>query len=262
MTTEHVGQPTFATEAPRRIGLIVPSSNTTMETEIPKLLEGLPEPHTFHSSRARLHTVDPESLAAMVADGGRCAAELADAKVDVIAYACLVAVMAEGPGAHERVEKHLTEVARENDCDAAVVSSAGALVRTLQQLGLNKVALVAPYVPSLTKTVIEYLRGYDIETVDWVTLGVSNNCDVGRLDTDSLLGHVEGLDLREADGIILSACVQMPSLAAVKLIEEHTGLPVVTAATATTREVLQALRAGVPEAGGGQALRFEAEVRP
>lgn len=260
MTADHLGQPTFATDAPRRIGLIVPSSNTTMETEIPTLLRDLSEPHTFHSSRARLHTVDPESLAAMVADGDRCAAELADAKVEVIAYACLVAVMAEGPGAHERIEERLTEIARENDCDAAVVSSAGALVRTLQELGLAKVAVVAPYVPALTETVIEYLRGYSIETVDWVTLGVSNNCDVGRLDTNSLLGHVERLDLSEADGIVLSACVQMPSLAAVQLIEEHTGLPVVTAATATTREILKTLGAGAPDAGGGQALRFGAEV--
>lgn len=261
MTHDHLGRPSFASSSPRRIGLIVPSSNTTMETEIPTLLQGLSEPHTFHSSRARLHTVDRESLAAMVGDGDRCAAELADARVEVIAYACLVAVMAEGPGAHERIEERLTEIVRENGCDARVVSSAGALVRTLNQLGLSKVALVAPYVPSLTEMVIDYLRGYDVETVDWVTLGVADNCDVGRLDTDSLLSHVERLDLREAEGIVLSACVQMPSLAAVQSIEEHTGLPVVTAATATTREVLQSLNTTIPDAGGGQALLFEAAVR-
>lgn len=261
MTTDHLGQPTFASDSPRRIGLIVPSSNTTMETEIPALLRSLPEPHTFHSSRARLHTVDRESLAAMVADGDRCAAELADARVDVIAYACLVAVMAEGPGAHERIEDRLTAIVRENGCDADVVSSAGALVRTLGRLELERVAIVAPYVPSLTEMVIDYLRGYDVETVDWRTLGVSDNCDVGRLDTDSLLGHVEQLDLSGAQGIVLSACVQMPSLAAVQKIEEHTGLPVVTAATATTSEVLRSLGAVVPDVGGGAALRTGSAVR-
>lgn len=256
MSTDHLGQPTFSHETPRRIGLIVPSSNTTMETEIPRLMGALPQPHTFHSSRARLHTVDPESLTAMVADGDRCAAELADAAVDVIGYACLVAVMAQGPGAHERIESHLTEVVRANGSDAPVVSSAGALVRTLAALGLTKVALVAPYVPSLTRTVIEYLGGYGVETVDWVTLGVADNCDVGRLDPDSLVEHVRGLDLADAEGIVLSACVQMPSLDAVEKVEAEFGLPVVTAATATTREIVQAIDVPVPDGtGGGSALR-------
>jgi maleate isomerase len=256
MTDEtNLATPSFADTAPRRIGLIVPSSNTTMETEIPALLAGMTEPHTFHSSRARLHTVDADSLAKMVADSDRCAAELADARVDVIAYACLVAVMSAGPGAHERIEDQLTAATRANGCDAPVVSSAGALVRTLVDLGLRNVAVVAPYVPALTKTVIAYLRGYDINVVDWVTLGVAGNCDVGQLDPDSLLNHARTLDLSHADGLVLSACVQMPSLPAVETVEQALGVPVITAATATTREILQAIGEQPVAARGGHALR-------
>ena len=40
------------------------------------------------------------------------AGELADARVAAIVYACLVAVMARGPGEHERVEQQLGEAAR------------------------------------------------------------------------------------------------------------------------------------------------------
>ena len=32
MSQDHVGRPRFVDEAPHRIGLIMPSSNTTMET--------------------------------------------------------------------------------------------------------------------------------------------------------------------------------------------------------------------------------------
>ncbi|WP_051498978.1 Asp/Glu racemase [Nocardia sp. BMG51109] len=256
MTTDsHSGTPAFVSDTPRRIGLIVPSSNTTMETEIPALLDGLAQPHTFHSSRATLHTVDPDSLAAMVEQGDRCAAELADANVDVLAYACLVAVMASGAGAHERIEARLTEVARAAGCAAPVVSSAGALVRTLTELELSRVAVVAPYVPALTDLVIGYLRGYGIDTVDWITLGVADNRAVGCLDPAGLPGHVANLDLGDADGIVLSACVQMPSLAAVAQVEAVTGKPVVTAATATAREIVRALGAGPDSALGGAALR-------
>src|ERR1700741_4350008 len=101
-----------------RIGQIVPSSNTTMETEIPAMLrarEALhPERFSFHSSRMRMHRVTPEELKAMNREGLRCAAELADARVDVMSTACLVAIMAMGGGYHRQVERELTGVGRGN----------------------------------------------------------------------------------------------------------------------------------------------------
>ena len=67
-----------------RIGQIVPSSNTTMETEIPAMLRAResiePERFTFHSSRMRMQNVTKEELAAMDRDFDRCALELSDAR--------------------------------------------------------------------------------------------------------------------------------------------------------------------------------------
>ncbi len=52
-----------------RIGQIVPSSNVTMETEIPAIFRAretiLPERFTFHSSRMRMKKVTKEELEAM-----------------------------------------------------------------------------------------------------------------------------------------------------------------------------------------------------
>lgn len=241
---------------PKRIGLVVPSSNTTMETEIPQMLRRRPgqadAPVTFHSSRARLHTVDAESLARMVADADRCAAELGDAEIDVLAYACLVAVMAQGHGAHMEGERRLAEVLAETrSATAPVVSSAGALVRTLHQLKISRVGLVAPYAPELTKMVGNYIEDCGVEITDSVSLSVTDNCAVGRLDPADLRQHVRRLDLGGAEGIVLSACVQMPSLPAVQPVQDALGLPVITAATATTREILLALgmEPHVPNAG-------------
>src|SRR4026208_517951 len=97
-----------------RIGQSVPGSNTTMETEIPAMLrareEWEPERFTFHSSRMRMKSVTKEELAAMDADSDRCAAELSDARVDVLGYACLVAIMCMGKGYHCLSEKRLHDV--------------------------------------------------------------------------------------------------------------------------------------------------------
>ena len=43
------------------------------------------------------------------------------------------------------------------------------------------------------------------------------------------------------DAVVLSACVQMPSLAAIPEVEASIGLPVLTAATATTYDLLTTL---------------------
>jgi len=95
---------------PARIGLIVPSSNVTVETEIPRILARASSVQfSFHSSRMRMHAVTPEQLLAMNAQRERCVLEIGDASVDALLYACLVAIMATGPGAHRDVELRIAE---------------------------------------------------------------------------------------------------------------------------------------------------------
>ncbi len=70
---------------------------------------------------------------------------------------------------------------------------------------------------------------------------VADNKAVGRLDPAQLPALADRLDINGADAVVLSACVQMPSLAAVPVVEERLGLPVFTAAIATARRLLDAL---------------------
>lgn len=240
---------------PKRVGLIVPSSNTTMETEVPAMLRAAGHEATFHSSRAVLHQVDEESLARMVAQGDRCVSELADARVDAYAYACLVAVMAGGPRAHEQAEARLTEVARAAGSDAPLTSSAGALIRTLHAMGAQRIAIMTPYVPELTARVARYIADYDIEVVDSIALGVADNVEVGRLDPAGLLEHARTLDLSRADALVGSCCVQMPSLPVLDQLEAEHGVPVLSAATATTAELLDGLGLARSVPGAGALLR-------
>jgi maleate isomerase len=238
-----------------RIGLVVPSSNTTMETEVPELLRRretvAPERFTTHSSRVTMRKVTPEELAAMNAASDRCATELADARCDVLAYACLVAVMADGPGAHVAAEQRLETAAAAAGHDMPVVTSAGALVHGLATLRAHRVALIAPYLPPLTAKVVDYLGGHGVDVVDAISLGVEDNVAVGRLDPDQLPALAAGLDIRDVDAVILSACVQMPSLSAIPDAEAALGRPVLTAATATVHQVLTrlGLPTQVPDAG-------------
>lgn len=238
-----------------RVGLIVPSSNTTMETEIPAMLQERmkikPETFTFHSSRMRMMKVNPEELKKMDVDSGRCALELSDARCDVLAYACLVAIMCQGPGYHNISEERLGKVVEENEGKAPIVSSAGALIEGIKKIGAKKVAIITPYMKSLTNQVIEYLNADGIEVVDSISLEVADNLEVGRLDPKNLIGHAEKLNIEHADAVVLSACVQMPSLPSIQEVENRLGIPVLSAATSTVYKILTQLNLEpvVPNAG-------------
>ncbi len=241
-----------------RIGQIVPSSNTTMETEIPALLRSreavAPERFTFHSSRMRMKKVTKEELAAMDADSDRCAAELADADVDVLGYACLVAIMSMGKGYHCVSERRLHEVTQREGHPAPVVTSAGALVDGLKTLGAKRIAMVAPYMKPLTEMVADYIRAEGIEVVDSIALEIPDNLEVGRRDPMALCTLYKDLKLEGADAVVLSSCVQMPSLAAVQGVQDECGLPVVSAAIATTYQMLKKLELNTCVPNGGALL--------
>lgn len=253
---------------PTRIGLIVPSSNTTIETELPEMLarraQATGERYTFHSSRAVLHSVDQESLERMVGQLDRCTNELVDAGVDAVVYACLVALMVQGYGAHKDAERQIAEIVASREGAAAVSSSAGALLRAIEALGLQRVAIITPYVQALTDAVAGYLEGAGITVVERVSLAVQDNIEVGRLNQEQLLEHALDLDLSGADGLIISACVQMPSLRVLPRAEELLGIPVLSAATAGVFDLLTGLGLDteVPDAGSLLApspVRAEAE---
>ena len=246
---------------PYRIGQIVPSSNTTMETEIPRILLArrnlYPDDFTFHSARMRMKHVSKEELAAMDAQSLGCAEQLADAEVDVIGYACLVAIMASGLGYHCQSETNLDLAVRATGHSCPIVTSAGALVQVLREMRCRKISVVTPYMRPLTDLVVGYIENEGVAVKDSVALEIADNLAVGRRDPMALMDEVARLDLAGIDALVLSACVQMPSLAAIESVQDKFGLPVISAATCTARIMLQRLGLDPVSEGAGFALSKE-----
>ncbi|RVW02591.1 Asp/Glu racemase [Rhodococcus spongiicola] len=232
-----------------------------METEIPALFRAresvAPERFTFHSSRMRMKEVTKEQLEAMDADSTRCAAELSDAAVDVLGYACLVAIMSMGKGYHCESESKLSAVTVENGAPAPVVTSAGALVSALEILGAKRIALVAPYMKPLTKMVVEYIADQGFEVGDYTALEIPNNLDVAAHDPRNLVDTARRLDHSDADVVVLSACVQMPSLQSIEIVENELGKPVISAAVSTAHQLMRALDLPAIAPGAGTLLSGE-----
>jgi maleate isomerase len=169
----------------------------------------------------------------------------------MVATACLVAIMAQGANYHCTAEDTISGVLHAEGAPAPVISSAGALLRAISALQATRVALITPYMKPLTAMVTDYIEAAGIEVVDALSLEVEDNLKVARLDPSELDTHRRRLALGRADALVVSACVQMPSLPAVQPIEEQVDIPVLSAATATTYCILSelGLRPTVPGAG-------------
>lgn len=241
-----------------KIGQIVPSSNLTMEREIPAMLRARetvrPERFSFHSSRMRMKKVTKEELEAMDRDSDRCALELSDADVDVMGYACLVAIMSMGKGYHRESQRRLHRVTVDNGHPAPVVSSAGALVDGLHLMGAKRISIVTPYMRPLTNLVAEYIEAEGIEVSDSIALEIPDNLEVAAQDPLNLTETYKQVNLKNIDALVLSACVQMPSLAAIQRVEDECGIPVLSAAVATTHQMLTKLGLEPHVPGCGQLL--------
>ena len=231
-----------------------------METEVPALLrrrerERPEDTFTLHSARLRMDEVTPDALRAMNAQTERATIELADMRPQVVATACLVAVMAQGPKHHEVVEADIESVLERENASAPAVSSAGALVEALHALEARRVGIVAPYLKELTRLVVDYIEDSGVEVADAISLEVPDNRAVAALDPQDLKNQWLRLDLHDCDALVLSACVQMPSLSVIEEVEQRSGLPTLSAATATTWAILRALDLEPVAPGGAELLR-------
>ena len=101
--------------------------------------------------------------------------------------------------------------------------------------------MVAPYMKSLCTMVADYIEHEGFEVVDRIALEIPDNLEVGRRDPLALVEIYKRLKLDGVDVLVLSSCVQMPSLAAVPIVEQECGLPVVSASVCTTYQMLQRL---------------------
>src|SRR5699024_1937485 len=194
---------------------------------------------------------------AMNAQTDRATGELADANLDVVATACLVAIMAQGPKYHLEAEQAIRETLQEHGQQTPVVSSAGALIKGARALGASRIAIMTPYMKPLTKLVADYIEDFGIEVTDALSFEVADNLEVARLDPSDLVHKWKKLNTANADAIVVSACVQMPSLAAVSKVEADSGLPSFSASTATAYDVLASLGLSTAIPGYGHLLSAE-----
>lgn len=215
-----------------RVGLVVPSSNTTME---PELSGRLPDGVSLHTARMPLEDVTAERLTEMEARADRAARLLATADVDVAAYGCTTGSLVQGPGYEAEIESRLSEL-----LGVPTVATAASIKRAFEALDLRRLAIATPYTEAVNEDERTFLEAAGYEVVAMDGLGLEANLDIGRCGPAEVDRQVRALDTAGADGVFVS-CTNYRTFEVVEDLEADLGLPVVTSNQATLWDVLRSL---------------------
>lgn len=201
-----------------RIGILVPSSNTTME---PDFYAMAPRGVTIHTARMRLSQVTPEALILMAEDTERAAGLLADAGVDVIVYGCTTGSLVGGVEWEEDLVGRIEE-----ETGIPAVSTSSAVVEALRSLGARRVGVATPYSEKLNGLEKSFLEDLGFQVTGMRGLGLLDNLDIGRVGRGTLEELVRSV-AEEADAVFVS-CTNLPVVGLIEEFEKEFNRPVVT----------------------------------
>ena len=230
----------------RRIGLLVPSSNTTVEVEF---YRALPPHISVHVARLHLTQITPESILGMVADLEAQSRNLASADVDVIVLGATAPSFLKGLGYDREIAQRITACTGK-----PATTTSTALIEAIRHLKLGRIALGSAYDVKVNAIARGFLEANGFTVVDAQGLGLVDNLVVGRLDETSAYDLARRVDRPDAEGIVL-ACTNWKTMGVIERLEQELRKPVISTAQVSVWGALRALGERHGISGYGRLLR-------
>lgn len=234
----------------RRIGVMIPSTNTTCEADFQMVA---PPGVTVHSQRLWMSN-EPNSEAKMErmnADIEVGIKYLATAKVDVIAYGCTTGSFFRGAGWDRALLAQIQQQAR-----VPAVATSPAAIEALRCLGAKRISIASPYRAWNNEKLKDYMiaAGFEVLNAECDPQAASSGPQgINDQDPASVVSFAERVCRDEAD-VLFCGCTAWRALEAVAELEFRTGKPVVTSNQATIWASLRALGCTAPIEGFGKLL--------
>jgi len=227
-----------------RLGVLVPSINKTMEPELYKMA---PEGVSIHFAKMREKEDTVEELRKMAEDVPRAATELADAKVDLIAFGCTTGSLIEGLGYDQELIRKIEELT-----DIPATTTSTAVVSALKELGVKTICVATPYMEELNAKAKVFLESHNFNVINIKGLGCRGpeTADVPARQVYALAKEVFRSN---ADALFIS-CTDFRTLDVLDALEHDLKKPVVSSNQATMWMMLRKVGIGESIKGYGTLL--------
>jgi len=204
-----------------RVGLLVPSCNTVMESEFHMyVLQGI----SVHTARMRIENVISEELLHMVGEADRAAKLLKTARVDIIVFGCTSGSFLEGKEYSKAVEKRIYEATR-----IPVITTSAAVVDALRSLEIAKLAIATPYPKAINEREVRYFSEHGFEVLAINGLDITRGTEIGELEPREAyrLGMKTMRRANTAEGLFIS-CTNFRTFEIIEPLTHDIGKPVIT----------------------------------
>ena len=215
----------------RRIGLLVPSSNTVMEND---LHAGLPKDlYTVHTARMFLVTCTRDCEIEMIEQfAPKAAADVGTAGLDLLVFGCTSAGSLFGAAHDKKVCDELGVAA-----GSPALGTISAVNEALARRAFKRLAVLTPYVEDLTGAVAAAATIPGREVVAAHGMGIVDNVELATPTPEEIIAFAKAkLAGVEMDGIFIS-CTNFRALEAAPELEQALGVPVVTSNLAVIEAV-------------------------
>src|SRR6516165_2567841 len=218
----------------RRVGVIVPSSNTTVEADFMRVL---PANTTMHAARMFLAETTADGERRMIYDHVPIAVtDLATLRPHVVAFACTSAGAVLGADGEAAL---IANIARETG--AFVVSTNNAVGKAIEALGRKRVALLTPYVAELNQAIRAGLERRGLTVVHLAGLGITDNFGIGNVTPVEIVAFAERELAGQQFDLLFVSCTNFRAVEARPLLTQRFGVPVVASNQATIDAAFDAI---------------------
>ena len=217
-----------------RIGLLVPSINTTMETEFWRMAPDGVSVHTARIAGGRHGT--PEELRNMEKEARAAAERVANTEPDVVVYGCTSGSFFEGPSWNKMICDELTKIT-----GAPTVTTAGGMAECLVRNGHRKVDVITPYVELTNERLKQFLGNHDVEVRSLATFDMLDMFDHAKILPEEIYRKVREVSGASDASAVFVACTQLRALEVLDKLERDIGKPVYSAVQASAWLTYEAL---------------------
>ena len=243
---------TFDRSPVQRVGLIALSTDLTSESDAARVLP--PSGVAIHTTRVSFENpTTPESLMRMqplLSDAARLL--VPDIPLAAVWYSCTAASAIIGDAAVEAA----ISMGRPG---VPVVTPPLAVRHAFASLGIDRVAIVTPYLRQTTAGLIEYFEKAGLNVVSSLSLSIEDDRDMARVTRSCILSAAAAADHPDAEALFIS-CTALPAMSLVVEIEEILAKPVVTSNQAALWRLGQL--AGRAPKGPGRLFAAMRSVEP
>jgi maleate isomerase len=213
------------TDRQARLGLMIPSSNTMMETDF---IRDLPAGIALHTARMFMVDTTAAGENRMLDEFALPAArDIGSARPDVVVFGCTSAGALRGNDFDAELCAQISELT-----GAPTVSTIASVRDAIQASGAGTVGVITPYVDELNERIRASIEADGTRVAAIAGLGITDNFEIAEVTADEIVALAERAlgELAQTGriGLAFASCTNFGAMAARQAIAGRLGVPVIT----------------------------------